>query len=244
MLRWMFWEQYNHEPNVATLRFWHGWVGEANLSDAQRAQIPAKRAAGEAALALMDEHLARARLVRRRPAQARRHRALRLHPCRRGRRLRARRLSGCPGLAGAGRGDARLYRDRRTRLPSSSLGSWRSRFDRPCPYLGACSRSRVTEPVLGRWSSAAARRSAIGRARGRFRRLAELRRRDRSEPRRKPCPIPSARRRPPIAGRQPLKSRAAPIASSACSACRFFAQAEPGLGHAMSSSRTACRRCR
>jgi glutathione S-transferase len=37
MLRWMFWEQYNHEPNVATLRFWYGWVGEANLTDAQRA---------------------------------------------------------------------------------------------------------------------------------------------------------------------------------------------------------------
>lgn len=58
MLRWMFFEQYNHEPNIATLRFWRGWVGEANLSDLQRAQIPAKRAAGEAALALMDEHLA------------------------------------------------------------------------------------------------------------------------------------------------------------------------------------------
>ncbi|MEA3047585.1 MAG: glutathione S-transferase [Sphingomonadales bacterium] len=58
MLRWMFWEQYSHEPNVATLRFWSGWVGEANLSDAQRAQLPVKRAAGEAALALMDEHLA------------------------------------------------------------------------------------------------------------------------------------------------------------------------------------------
>jgi glutathione S-transferase len=58
MLRWMFWEQYNHEPNVATLRFWYGWVGEANLSELQRAQLPAKRAAGEAALALMDEHLA------------------------------------------------------------------------------------------------------------------------------------------------------------------------------------------
>lgn len=58
MLRWMFWEQYNHEPNVATLRFWHGWVGEENWSDLQRAQEPAKRAAGEAALALMDEHLA------------------------------------------------------------------------------------------------------------------------------------------------------------------------------------------
>ena len=58
MLRWMFFEQYNHEPNVATLRFWYGWVGEANLSEAQRAQLPGKRAAGEAALRLMDEHLA------------------------------------------------------------------------------------------------------------------------------------------------------------------------------------------
>jgi len=59
MLRWMFWEQYNHEPNIATLRFWRGWVGEENLSEAQRALYPAKRAAGEAALALMDEHLGR-----------------------------------------------------------------------------------------------------------------------------------------------------------------------------------------
>jgi glutathione S-transferase len=58
MLRWMFWEQYSHEPNVATLRFWYGWVGEANLSEAQRAMLPAKRAAGQVALALMDEHLA------------------------------------------------------------------------------------------------------------------------------------------------------------------------------------------
>ena len=59
MLRWLFWEQYNHEPNVATLRFWYGWVGEANWSDLQRANFPAKRAAGEAALALMDAHLAK-----------------------------------------------------------------------------------------------------------------------------------------------------------------------------------------
>ena len=22
LLRWMFWEQYSHEPNIATLRFW------------------------------------------------------------------------------------------------------------------------------------------------------------------------------------------------------------------------------
>jgi glutathione S-transferase len=58
MLRWMFWEQYNHEPNVATLRFWFGWIGEENFSEAQRANLPGKRAAGEAALRLMDEHLA------------------------------------------------------------------------------------------------------------------------------------------------------------------------------------------
>jgi glutathione S-transferase len=58
VLRWMFWEQYNHEPNVATLRFWFGWIGEANLTEFQRAALPLKREAGRAALKLMDEHLA------------------------------------------------------------------------------------------------------------------------------------------------------------------------------------------
>ena len=59
VLRWMFFEQYNHEPNVATLRFWLRFVGQDKLSEAQKAQIPAKRAAGDAALRLMDDHLAR-----------------------------------------------------------------------------------------------------------------------------------------------------------------------------------------
>jgi glutathione S-transferase len=58
MLRWMFFEQYNHEPNVATLRFWLGFIGEARLSELQRTLLPGKREAGEAALRLMDEHLA------------------------------------------------------------------------------------------------------------------------------------------------------------------------------------------
>ena len=58
MLRWMFFEQYNHEPNIATLRFWLAYLGEGRLSEAQRSQIAAKRGAGEAALALMDDHLA------------------------------------------------------------------------------------------------------------------------------------------------------------------------------------------
>lgn len=59
MLRWMFFEQYNHEPNVATLRFWMKWVGIDNLSDVQRMLIPVKQEAGVAALTLMDEHLAK-----------------------------------------------------------------------------------------------------------------------------------------------------------------------------------------
>jgi glutathione S-transferase len=58
MLRWMFFEQYNHEPNIATLRFWLAFVGEERLSAAQRALLPGKRAAGDAALKLMDDHLA------------------------------------------------------------------------------------------------------------------------------------------------------------------------------------------
>jgi glutathione S-transferase len=58
MLRWMFFEQYNHEPNVATLRFWLTFVGEDRLSEMQHLLLPGKREAGEAALRLMDEHLA------------------------------------------------------------------------------------------------------------------------------------------------------------------------------------------
>jgi glutathione S-transferase len=58
MLHWMFWEQYNHEPNIATLRFWMAWVGVENLTEVQRLQIATKRQGGHAALKLMDDHLA------------------------------------------------------------------------------------------------------------------------------------------------------------------------------------------
>jgi len=57
MLRWMFFEQYHHEPNIATLRFWLRSVGLEALSGLQREQIAIKRKAGNEALALMDEHL-------------------------------------------------------------------------------------------------------------------------------------------------------------------------------------------
>lgn len=58
MLRWMFFEQYHHEPNIATVRFWLTVVGTDALSELQASQIPAKRLAGEAALQAMDDHLA------------------------------------------------------------------------------------------------------------------------------------------------------------------------------------------
>ena len=57
MLRWMSWEQYNHEPNIATMRFFRGFVGMDNLSDEQRASVPMRIRNGEAALALMNRHL-------------------------------------------------------------------------------------------------------------------------------------------------------------------------------------------
>jgi len=57
MLRWMFWEQYHHEPNIATLRFWLQYIGLDALGEVRRLQIVPKRQAGIAALELMDRHL-------------------------------------------------------------------------------------------------------------------------------------------------------------------------------------------
>jgi glutathione S-transferase len=53
VLQWMCFEQYSHEPNIATVRFWY----HTELTDERRAMLPAKRAHGEAALAVMDGHL-------------------------------------------------------------------------------------------------------------------------------------------------------------------------------------------
>jgi glutathione S-transferase len=53
VLQWMCFEQYSHEPNIATVRFWY----HSELTDERRALLPAKRALGEAALRVMDDHL-------------------------------------------------------------------------------------------------------------------------------------------------------------------------------------------
>jgi len=54
VLSWMFFEQYSHEPNVATLRF---WTHLPELTPAQELQKPLKKRDGEAALKLMDNRL-------------------------------------------------------------------------------------------------------------------------------------------------------------------------------------------
>jgi glutathione S-transferase len=53
-LSWMCFEQYSHEPNIATLRFWT----HAGLLEQRAALVPGKREAGGAALGVMEGHLA------------------------------------------------------------------------------------------------------------------------------------------------------------------------------------------
>jgi glutathione S-transferase len=53
-LQWMFFEQYSHEPYVATPRY---IVKHLPADHARRAELPSRLATGRAALAVMDEHL-------------------------------------------------------------------------------------------------------------------------------------------------------------------------------------------
>jgi glutathione S-transferase len=54
VLQWMFFEQYSHEPYVATPRY---IVKHLPADHARRAELPDRLAKGRAALAVMDEHL-------------------------------------------------------------------------------------------------------------------------------------------------------------------------------------------
>jgi len=54
VFQWMFFEQYSHEPNIATVRFWLTHLG---LNDERRAQLEQKRTLGYAALGVMEGHL-------------------------------------------------------------------------------------------------------------------------------------------------------------------------------------------
>jgi glutathione S-transferase len=54
VLQWMFFEQYSHEPNIATSRF---WLSHLELTPERRTALVEKRRLGEAALAVMEQHL-------------------------------------------------------------------------------------------------------------------------------------------------------------------------------------------
>ena len=53
VLQWQNFEQYNHEPNIAVVRFWHF----AGLVEENEAALPDKMSRGYLALDVMEEHL-------------------------------------------------------------------------------------------------------------------------------------------------------------------------------------------
>jgi glutathione S-transferase len=55
VLRWMFFEQYSHEPNVATPRFWI--THNVEMTEERRLSLETKRELGYAALGVMEGHL-------------------------------------------------------------------------------------------------------------------------------------------------------------------------------------------
>ena len=56
MLQWMFFEQYSHEPYIAVARFWMVFASKEQLR-AKEHLIPEWHAKGNAALAVMNDHL-------------------------------------------------------------------------------------------------------------------------------------------------------------------------------------------
>ena len=55
VLQWMFFEQYSHEPNIATVRHWI--THHVEMTPERAAALPGKRKWGVAALDVMEQHL-------------------------------------------------------------------------------------------------------------------------------------------------------------------------------------------
>ena len=56
VMQWLFFEQYSHEPNIATSRY---WLHHLELTPERRAALVEKKRLGDAALGVMETHLAR-----------------------------------------------------------------------------------------------------------------------------------------------------------------------------------------
>jgi glutathione S-transferase len=57
VLQWMFFEQYSHEPNIATSRF---WLQHFDLTEDRRKALEQKREGGYASLTVIERHLSQA----------------------------------------------------------------------------------------------------------------------------------------------------------------------------------------
>jgi glutathione S-transferase len=55
VLSWMFFEQYSHEPNIATPRFWI--THRVEMTEERRLSLETKRKLGHDALGVMEKHL-------------------------------------------------------------------------------------------------------------------------------------------------------------------------------------------
>jgi glutathione S-transferase len=55
-MQWLFFEQYSHEPNIATVRF---WISIAKQAEQKREAITQKQQLGYTALQVMEKHLAK-----------------------------------------------------------------------------------------------------------------------------------------------------------------------------------------
>jgi glutathione S-transferase len=56
VLEWMFFEQYSHEPNIATPRYWI--THRVEMTEERRLALPSKRKLGHEALGVVEGHLA------------------------------------------------------------------------------------------------------------------------------------------------------------------------------------------
>ena len=54
VMQWLFFEQYSHEPYIATSRYWRSILGKV---EEYQSQLEAKQAGGYHALRVMEEHL-------------------------------------------------------------------------------------------------------------------------------------------------------------------------------------------
>jgi glutathione S-transferase len=57
VMQWLFFEQYSHEPNIATVRYWVSIRG-TGLSPVEQELVETKRGQGRRALGVMNAHLA------------------------------------------------------------------------------------------------------------------------------------------------------------------------------------------